>query len=182
MNPPAIYSIGAAYTGIECFVFAADVRYLDYANTKGFGDEGFGADGSLLGLGWRSIFAVALGAEYCPTDCTSLRAGFSWNENPIPNDHTFVNVASPTITKHAGFFGASWDVTCDLTLSVAYMHAFDTSIAGNIVTPLGAVPASSVRTNLSLDSILFGMSVKFGGCPVGVPIGPEAEFIGRAGE
>ncbi len=61
LNPPAIYSVGAAYTGIDRFVFAADVRYYDYANAKGFGDQGFGADASLLGLGWRSIFAVAVG-------------------------------------------------------------------------------------------------------------------------
>jgi long-chain fatty acid transport protein len=164
LNPPMILSVGGAYTGIERCVFAADVRYLDYENAKGFGDTGFGADGSLRGIGWRSIFAVALGAQYRPTDCTSVRAGFSWNENPIRNSDTFVNVASPTITRHMGFLGASWDVTCDLTLSIAYMHAFENSVNGNIVTPVGPVPGTSVRSTLSADSILFGMSVKFGGC------------------
>ncbi len=68
-----------------------------------------------------------------------------------------------------GYLGASWDVTCDLTLSVAYMHAFDNSIDGNIVTPAGPVPASVVRSNLSADSILFGMSVKFGGGVMATP-------------
>jgi long-chain fatty acid transport protein len=163
LNPPMIVSVGAAYTGIDRCVFAVDVRYLDYENAKGFGDQGFAPDGSLRGIGWKSIFAVALGAQYRPTDFTSLRAGVSWNQNPIPDNQTFVNVASPTVTRAMGFLGASWDVSSDLALSVAYMHAFENSVNGNIATPLGPVPGTSVRSALSADSILFGMSVKFGG-------------------
>jgi hypothetical protein len=63
------------------------------------------------------------------------------------------------------YLGASWDVTRDLTISLAYMHAFETSIAGNWVTPLGPIPGTSASTTVSVNSLLFGMSVKFGGCP-----------------
>jgi long-chain fatty acid transport protein len=162
LNQPMMVSVGGAYTGIERWMFAADVRYLDYANTDGFGDKGFAADDSLRGLGWRSIFAVALGAQYQATDRCSLRAGYSWNQNPVPDNQTFVNVASPVITKQMVFAGASWSVTDDLTFSFAYMHGFDNSVEGNFITPLGTVPGTTARSTLSLDSIMFSMSVKFG--------------------
>jgi hypothetical protein len=63
------------------------------------------------------------------------------------------------------FAGASWDVTDDLTLTVAYMHAFENTVRGPFVTPLGPAPGTGVQTDLSADSIMFGISVKFGGCP-----------------
>jgi long-chain fatty acid transport protein len=162
LDMPTIVSIGGAFTGLEGWVFAVDLRYLDYEGASGFGDQGFAPDGSVRGLGWRSIFAIAIGAQYRPTECMALRAGFSWSENPIPDSQAFVNSASPTDSRHMGFLGASWDVTSDLTLSVAYMHAFDSSIQGPFVSPQGPVPGTSVRSSLAVNSLLFGMSVKFG--------------------
>src|SRR5262249_9969661 len=110
-------------------------------------------------------FSVAMGVQYRPTDCTSVRAGYCWNQNPIPDSQAFVNVASPTINTNWASVGASWDVTPDLTLSVTYLHAFENSVQGNFVTPLGAVPGTAIRTALSADSIMFGISVRFGACP-----------------
>jgi long-chain fatty acid transport protein len=176
LDQPLIASAGAAYTGIDRWAFDVDVRYFDYKDARGFGDRGFNPDGSLSGLGWRSIFQVAVGAQFRPTDCTSVRVGYSWNQNPIPDGQTFVNVASPTITRHMAFAGASWDVTPDLSLSVAYMHAFDSAVQGTVATPAGPVPGSSVRTTLSLDSLLFGATVRFGPCACTCPAnGPATD-------
>src|SRR5262249_30012641 len=82
---PMIVSVGASYTGLECWTFGVDVRYIDYKNADGVGDSGITPDGAVRGLGWRSIFAVALGAQYQVNDNLSLRAGYTWNQNPIPD-------------------------------------------------------------------------------------------------
>jgi len=159
---PLIVSIGGSYTGLERWVFAADVRYLDYADTNGFGDAGFAPGGAVRGVGWRSIFAAAVGAQYRLTDALSLRAGYSWNENPVPSSQSFINTVSPLVTEQMVSAGVSWCITPDFTLSVAYVHAFENSIEGPLVTPAGAVPGTAVRNTASGDIVVLGGSVKFG--------------------
>ncbi len=162
LDLPLIVSTGASYTGLQRWVFATDVRYIDYADTKGFGDSGFAPDGSLRGLGWRSIVTVSVGAQYQLTDAVSLRAGYSWNQNPIPNSQTAANVGAPTIIENTATVGASWNVTPDFKLSVAYVHGFENSIEGPLFTAAGTVPGASVRSSASVDSIVLGGSLKFG--------------------
>jgi long-chain fatty acid transport protein len=56
---PAIYSWGVAYKGLPGVLIDVDLRYLDYANTSLFGENV-----EVGGLGWKSVFAVATGAQY----------------------------------------------------------------------------------------------------------------------
>lgn len=163
LDLPAIVSVGTSYKGIDRVLLAADVRYIDLANTNGFGDSGFAPNGALLGVGYQSIFAVALGTQYMVTDATSVRLGYSWSENPIPAGQTSANVASPLYTQHILSAGLSYQLTDAFSLSVAYSHGFDNSSTGPIVLPGGAVPGTSITSRSSVDSIMFGATVKFGG-------------------
>ena len=86
-----IVSVGGAYTGLEGWTFGLDVRYIDFANADGLEDQGVTPDGAVRGLGWRSIFAVAVGAQYRVGDKLAVRAGYSWNQNPVPNGVSFIN-------------------------------------------------------------------------------------------
>jgi long-chain fatty acid transport protein len=162
---PMIVSAGLAYTGFDRWVLAADFRYVDFRNTEGFRQSGFDATGAVQGLGWRSVFAVALGAQYRLTDALSVRLGYSYNQDPISDSQSSFNVASSTILEHAIYCGFSYQVTGALSLSAAYAHGFENSVEGPLVTPLGAVPGSAVRNTTSADTFLVGASVKFGGCP-----------------
>jgi len=161
LDDPMIVSVGAAYRGLERWVLATDVRYIDYADANGFGRGGFSPDGALRGVGWRSIVTVAAGVQYQLTPDVSLRLGYSWNENPIPNAQAFVNTLAPTITEHMLTAGVSWKVTDDFTLSVAYMHAFDNAIGGSLVTPAGQVPGTFVQNSASGDVVVVGASLKY---------------------
>ena len=163
LDVPAIVSVGTSYKGIDRLLLAADVRYIDLANTNGYSDSGFAPNGALLGLGHRSIFAVALGTQYMVTDATSVRLGYSWSENPIPADQTSANVASPLSIQHILSAGMSYQLTDALSLSVAYSHSFENPITGPIVLPGGAVPGTSITSKSSTDSIMIGATVKFGG-------------------
>jgi long-chain fatty acid transport protein len=159
---PSIISVGAAYTGLERWVFALDARYLDYASTNGFGENGFTALGSLKGLNFRSIFVVAAGVQFQLSDALALRAGYTWNETPIREADTAINLASPTILQSMASLGAAWNVTHDLTLSLFYLHAFENTIEGSMQTPFGPVPGTSVKSRVSADSIGLSATVKFG--------------------
>ena len=161
-NIPMITSVGIGYTGIERWTLAADFRYVDFGHTEGFQQSGFAPNGMVQGLGWRSVFAMALGAQYQMTDTLSVRGGYSYNQNPITDEQSSFNVASPTILEHTVYVGASYRVTDALSLSLAYAHAFQNSVEGPLVTPFGTVAGSSVRSTTSVDSLMIGASVKFG--------------------
>jgi long-chain fatty acid transport protein len=158
---PMMVSLGVAYRGVEHWTFAADVRYIDYRNTAGFDETGFDRTGAVRGLGWDSVFALALGTQYQATESLSLRLGYSYNTNPIDDEQTMFNVASPLILQHTVYLGASFALTDSLLVSAAYAHAFQNAVQGAFLTPLGAIPGSAVRSDLSADSVMVGVSVKF---------------------
>jgi long-chain fatty acid transport protein len=162
VNFPMITSLGVGYTGFDRWTLASDVRYVDYRNTAGFNESGFGPTFAVQGLGWRSIFALSLGAQYQMTDCFSVRMGYSYNQDPIPDAQTMFNIASPTNMEHAVYLGFSYKVSDALSISAAYAHVFPGSNTGPLVSPLGAVPGTSVSLNTSADLIVIGATVKFG--------------------
>ena len=161
MDYPMIVSLGTSYTGFEDLVLAEDVHYVDYRNTNGFNNTGFNSLGQVTGLGWDSIFVVNLGVQYRLSETWTVRAGYSYGMNPIDNSKSIFNVASPAIDNNTIYFGGSYNLTKALMVSAAYLHAFQNSISGPIIAPFGTIPGSSVGSTVSVDSILFGVTVKF---------------------
>jgi len=153
---PAIYSWGVAYKGLPKTLVDVDLRYFDYANTALFGQKV--VDG---GLGWRSVFAVAAGAQYQATDRLTVRAGYLFNTNPIRDPTTLFNIQTPGIIQQTLTLGTSLELNENVTVSIAWMHGFRNAIQGQILE----VPGTSVRLDAQLDSIVLGLNVRFGGKP-----------------
>lgn len=162
MDMPLIISLGGSYTAIEHWLFAADIRYIDYGNTRGLGDSGFAPSGAVYGPGWRSIFAIALGGQYQWNDALSMRLGYSWNQNPVPDSQSTINIVAPVVMQHTITAGTSWALTEDLSLSLAYLHGFANSLSGPLLTPAGPVPGATVGSTTSYDSVVLGANLKFG--------------------
>jgi long-chain fatty acid transport protein len=159
---PLIVSVGTAYTGLDRFTIAADLRYLDFKDIPFIGrGAGFDQRGAVSGLGWESAFALALGVQFQATDCLALRAGYTFNTNPISNADSTFNIASPLVYQHQLGLGASYRLTPDCTLSVSYYHIFDNAVTGPLFTPAGPIPGGSVTTGLAADSLSLGVSVRF---------------------
>jgi long-chain fatty acid transport protein len=161
VDNPLIWSIGGAYTGFERWTLATDLRFINYRNTVGFSHTGFDATGALLGVGWDNVFALALGAQYQVTEPFSVRLGYTFNTNPIDSAVASFNVATPLIVQHTIAVGASYNITASLTISAAYVHCFENSVQGPIVSPFGPIPGSSIQSNAWADSFVFGGSVRF---------------------
>jgi len=152
---PRIISWGFAYKGIECTTIAMDFRYLDYADTKTFGQpvvEG--------GTGWKSVFAVATGIERRMGERCKLRMGYLFNENPIPEVLTLFNTQLPTISQHQLSLGFSAKLTRQIAVDFAWVHGFENSISGP-VPPTQLPGGNTVTMTQSLDAWIFGTSVCF---------------------
>jgi long-chain fatty acid transport protein len=159
---PMVVSVGGAYAGFERWLLAADLHYIDFRNTNGLGTSGFDPTGAVRGVGQRSIWALALGAQYQLTEALTVRAGYTFNQDPIDTMHVSANVASPTIIQHTVSVGASYHVTDCFSLSLAYAHGFENSVTGPLVAPFGAVPGTSIKSVVSADLFTLGATMKFG--------------------
>lgn len=158
---PMVVSLGTSYTGLRDLVIALDVSYQDYANAEGFGDRGFNADGSVKGLGWDSIFVVAAGAQYRLHEKMTVRCGYTFNENPIPDSQAFLATAAPLYYQHQGHLGASYLVSENVSVNAAYSHAFEAELSGPLTTPAGAIPGTSVTNRESAHALSLGVAVKY---------------------
>lgn len=161
VNLPSITSIGFSYNGIERFLWAVDVRYFDYANATGFNGVGYRADGSVAGLGWKSVVGVANGLQYCLTDRLSLRAGYTFIENPVPASQEQFNLGTSLIMQHFFSIGASYRIRHNILANIAYTHGFQASLSGPYVTPAGAIPATNITSTTSADQITAGLTLQY---------------------
>lgn len=161
LNAPMITSVGTSYTGFEKWLFALDLRYLDFANTPPYSGSGFSPTGRINGLAFDSVFALATGTQYTLSDNASLRLGYSYCTNPIADSNAFYNVGTPVIIQHGISMGGTYRITRSFNVSVAYCHFFANSVTGPLLSPAGPIPGSSITSEASADSISIGTSVLF---------------------
>ena len=161
LDLPMVISLGTAWSGWERLVLAADVRYYDYANTDGFESSGYRPDGSVAGIGWDSILSVATGVQYEVNQDLLVRAGYTFNENPIPDSQAFFNIGAPLYYQHEIHVGLSKRLTKRLWLNFAYTYYFENEISGPVVTPAGAIPGSSVTSRESVHIADIGVTVRY---------------------
>jgi long-chain fatty acid transport protein len=160
LNYPMIITTGIGYSGWNRLKWAADVRYIDYQDTKGFKETGFDSTGAVKGLGWKSIWVFATGLQIQLSDQFSIRAGYGLNGNPIKDVNTFFNLASPLITQHQSNIGFSYQFRPRAAVSFAYHHGFENNIQGPFQSPLGSLPDSSVRSAFGNDVLALSFNIR----------------------
>lgn len=148
LDYPMILSSGLAYSGFENWIFAADVRYFDYANTPGFRE-----------FGWSSVLAAAFGVQYRVNDFWHLRGGYNFNQNPIHSDDAALNISDPLIQQQNLAAGLSYRLASNVDLSLAYVYLVHNSVTGPLPPPFG--PGDSVTHEISAHSLAIGATVRY---------------------
>ncbi|MEP3481549.1 MAG: outer membrane protein transport protein [Fuerstiella sp.] len=161
LDLPMVLSWGAAWTGWDQWVIATDIRYHDYSNTDGFRDSGFRSDFAVAGLGWESVVTVATGIQYEASEDLKLRIGYTYNENPIPDQQAFFNVGTALIYEHELHAGASVRINDHAWVHFAYTYYLENDVSGPIVTPAGAIPGSNVTNTLSAHIADVGLTIRY---------------------
>lgn len=154
---PLIVSLGWAYSAIENYVLAVDVRYTNYKDADGFGaPAAIAPQGNVLGLGWDDLISVHTGLQYKYSDCLYLRLGYAFQENPVDASNAFFNFATPLIVEHIASIGATYMLAPTIGINAAYLHGFENSVTGPY--PVGA---GTVTSEVSADALVFGVTVQY---------------------
>lgn len=151
---PRIVSWGIGYHGLKRTTIATDLRYMNYRDTSLFGQPL-----SAGGLGWQDVFAVATGVQFRASQAVSLQAGYLYNTNPIPAPLTLFNVQAPGIIQHTVSFGATYQISSNLSSSLTYIHGFQNAIVG----PVAELPGAAVKLDAAYDSLAIALNLRFGG-------------------
>ncbi len=157
MDVPAVYSGGLAVTKNN-ILWTADARYITYSRTAGFQQSGMDQTGAVRGFGWQDIWVLATGLEYRPVQKLSLRGGYNFTQNPVPDAQSAFNVPAPAVVQHHLTLGAGFAFNA-LHVDVAYYHAFENSITGMFPTPMGDM---EVTNRMSENSFLMTFSFLVG--------------------
>lgn len=161
---PENFGLGLAWKTTPQLTVAADIQRINYSSVKsisnplvfppgGPGDL-LGADGG-SGFGWRDMTVLKLGVSYEMNKDLTLRAGISHARQPIPSSQTFFNILAPGVIEDHLTLGATWKMSNDGELSVAYMHAFNKDVNGS-----GSIPAGfgAGEANLKMYQDSFGVA------------------------
>ena len=158
MDVPAVYGAGLAWSPSDRLNLGLDAKYVTYGSTKGFEEKGYNPDGSVKGFGWENIAVVALGMQFKPNDRITLRGGYNYSQNPIPDEQAMFNIPAPAVVQHHITGGIGFMITSTVDFNVSAYKALENSIEGAMYRP-GPVPGTSVKSSLSMTSFLMGFTI-----------------------
>lgn len=159
---PENYGIGLAWQATPALTLAADIQEIRYGqidsvanplNAQALGTPLGGPDAA--GFGWQDITVYKLGASYQVTPQLTLRGGVSHAEQPIPGDQTFFNILAPGVVQDHLSLGATWALSANSEISLAYTHAFSETVKGN-----GSIPQNfgGGEANLKMSEDILGIA------------------------
>jgi long-chain fatty acid transport protein len=169
MNYPSIISAGIGYTTGN-FDFAGDYRYVTYENTEGFSTSGWTETASVAGFGWENISIISVGLQFRGIEKLPLRAGYTYNTNPIPDELAFFNAPATAIIQNAFQVGFSFLPSESISIDATYHHGMSSGTTSGPMynpmligdnNPMGMIPGSSVGYNMTTDLIMVGFGYKF---------------------
>lgn len=161
LDAPATTVVGLAWTPSSRLAVAADYRLIEYSGAAGFGDSGVNPlTGAVLGLGWEDINVYAVGAQYHFTERFTGRLGWNQSENPIPDAGTFFSLVAPGVFRDHYTGGIGLQLNRALTLDLTYYRATKADGQGPFLGATGPVPGTSVKQEISIDSMIATFSFK----------------------
>jgi len=163
---PQKVGAGVAWTGSEAFLVEADVRWIDWANARGYED-----------FDWESQWTFAVGGRFHATERLSLRAGYNYGKNVVaehngwnPGGMTsfqgyqmstfayeyFRIIGFPAIVEHHITMGLGWQLTDNFIFNLGYVRGLE-----NTITETSAGGMVELESTLSEDFLEFGFGWSF---------------------
>jgi len=161
---PESYGVGAAFQLTPALTVLTDIARINYSDVDSVGNpfslasvmagNGFGSEKG-QGFGWKDINVYKIGAAYQVNPRVTIRAGYSHNDQPIPQDQTFLNILAPGVIQDHLSVGATWNIDRTQELSVAYTYGLKETVKGSQSIPLNF---GGGEANLEMDQHILGVS------------------------
>ena len=161
---PANYGIGLAFKPMAGLTIAADVVWIDYSGIKSINNPllpnlfqaQLGTDGG-AGFGWEDVTAYKLGVQYAINPQWTVRGGYNYGKQPIPQSETFFNFLAPGVIESHWTLGATWTLENKSELSFSFMYAPSVTVNG-----VNSIPPAFGGGNINLKMGEMSLGVAYG--------------------
>ncbi|MCU0415213.1 MAG: outer membrane protein transport protein [Ignavibacteriaceae bacterium] len=134
---PASWAAGIAVIPAANWNLMLDVKQILYSQIKSISNPLLpNLQTSLLGnddgagFGWKDVLAVKFGVMYTGVCGWDFMAGYSYNENPIPDTEVMFNILAPAVIQNHITAGFTKQIGTQNEVSLAFMYALDNSVTG----------------------------------------------------
>ena len=144
-DAPANFTVGLTFKPTPDLNLSFDFQRIYYEGVKSLSNAGpttasftspippnnlLGADDG-FGFGWENINVYRLAADYRYNREWNFRAGFSYNDQAIPDDQLLFNILAPATPKIHGTVGFTYRPNDSSEWNFAYMHAFEEKVSSD---------------------------------------------------
>jgi long-chain fatty acid transport protein len=162
---PANWTVGVAVKPAESITVAFDVQQIYYSNTESIGNPllpnlqtaRLGDDGG-AGFGWRDVTAYKLGLQWAANPSLTLRAGYAYAKQPIPESEVLFNILAPGVIEQHITAGFSASVGVKSKVNFSIVRALSKSVTGP--NPLEVPGRQTIE--LKMDQWLFDLGLSYG--------------------
>jgi long-chain fatty acid transport protein len=117
-----------------------------------------GDDGG-AGFGWRDVTAYKAGIQYVAGPTFTVRAGYAYARQPIPESEVLFNILAPGVIEQHATVGFSAKVGDKSTLNFSVVRAFQKAISG--ANPLEVPGKQTIELKMDQWVFDFGLSLGF---------------------
>ena len=145
LTTPGTLSVGLRQQLGEDFTALVGFEWADWSKLKNLNaiDRATGLSATFTDFSWKDSYYYSIGGEYKYSEATTLRAGFAYEESPVPNSTRGVRV--PDANRYWLSVGASHQVNEDLKVTLGYTH----------------IIVNDGKVNLPIDAPLPGLTANF---------------------
>ena len=144
-DTPANFTVGLTFKPTPDLNLSFDFQRILYEGVKSLSNPGptmadfitgpspgnlLGADDG-FGFGWEDINVYRLAVDYQYNNEWNFRAGYSYNDQPIPDDQVLFNILAPATPKVHATVGFTYRPNNSSEWNFAYMHAFEEKVSSN---------------------------------------------------
>lgn len=131
---PAQVTSGITIRPIQTLDLSVEHQHIFYGDVKSIANDG-SSSGKLglsdgKGFGWHDMNVYRIGAQWKATNELKLRTGYSHATDFTNGTNLMFNILAPATIKDHASVGASYDITPNLTIGLAYLHAFSKTFTG----------------------------------------------------
>ena len=157
-DTPANFTVGLTYKPTANLNLSFDFQRIYYEGVNSLSNVGpvpvlqipagsglLGTDDG-LGFGWEDINVYRLAVDYRYNREWNFRAGYSYNDQAIPDDQVLFNILAPATPKVHATVGFTYRPNNSSEWNFAYMHAFEEKVSSS-QTAMGMPGYIKMRQN-----------------------------------
>ena len=161
---PSNWSVGIAYDLSKTLTALVDVKRINYSDSKSVSNSfsnlplghPLGADNG-PGFGWKDVTSYTLALNYTGISTWILRAGYSYNNQPIQSSEVLFNILAPGVIQNHIALGLTKQLSNNKALNFAINYALNNSVSGT--NPLEAPGQQTIK--IEMNQVEFEVGLTF---------------------